>query len=338
MSTPIRFKHKMVQFVWIPLLACTLALLYGMQPAYQGSTLGVVLNCAFLLLPVAVFIGYFSVLAYKWYSELGVSGRGIAVSGFVIALLAIAGCVMMGEFFQQERDIKIFDFATFWMATVEMRSVVETKPIHDVVALFLLRLSHEYTMVPAVPLALASYVFGQGYTGFCQSIYVLYYIPACVFVTLLAMRLAAIAGKSAGNRVLAFSVCLLLCVSNAPVAWPLMNGYVDIVGVLLLAIMMNLTLHWDGVTFSWRMVAALAILSLTTVLARRFFAFAVIGFFASFGIALLIDMVVSQRYSIARLGRLVVNMALIAAGASVLLFLLNRTIFQVFLGVNYSQA
>lgn len=318
-------------------IAIILGGIYLVQPRFQNTPAGAALNGAFIALIVGIFVYYCIKAAHGWLRELEFSRRDLIVLAVAALILIVAGCAALALFFRQEKDIKIYDFATFWINTVEVRSLIDHSSIHEAVASFRRAATLEYTFVSSVPLALASYVFGLHYTGYCQSIFVLYYLPACFFIAVLAMRLVRRAGRTTG-RSGALILCMCLCLLSVNAAWPLLNGYLDIIGVLLVMIMMNMTLDWDGTEFDWEKILGLALLSALTVLARRFFAFYVVGFFFSFGAALIIDMIVSQKYSLGRLGRLVGNLALIAAIASLTLALLNPALFQAFIGTDYAQA
>ncbi len=332
-------KNIRKSFNYIPLLAIAIILggIYLVQPHFQNSPVGAALNCASDALVRCVFVYYCIQAARGWLRELEFSRRDLFILAAVGLGLAVAGCVGLALFFSQEKDIKIYDFATFWINTVELRSLIDHSSIHEVVAAFRRTAALEYTYVPALPLALAGYVFGLHYMGYCQSIFVLYYLPACFFVSVLAMRLVRRAGKYT-SRSSALTLCLCLCLLSTGAAWPLLNGYVDIIGVFVIMVMMNMTLDWDGTEFEWRKILGLALLSTLAVLSRRFYAFYIIGFFFSFGAALLVDMIVSQRYSLRRLCRLAGTMALIAGTASLVFLLLNPALFRVFLGVDYAQA
>ena len=332
-------KNIRILSAFLPLLTIAVILggIYMVQPYFQNSFMGAVLNCAAIALILAVFAYYCIQATCVWLGELNFSSRDRIFLAIVGLIFVVAGCVALAHFFRQEKDIKIYDFATFWINTVELRSLIDHNSIHEVLATFRRTVAQEYTYVPALPLALASYVFGLHYTGYCQSIFVLYYLPACFFISVLAMRLARRAGKSTG-RSGALTLCLCICLLSVGAAWPLLNGYVDIIGVLLIMIMMNMTLDWDGTRFDWKIILGLALLSVLTVLSRRYYAFFIAGFFFSFGAALLAGMIVSQRYSLRRLGSLVGIMTLIAGTASLVFALLNSALFQVFLGTDYANA
>lgn len=184
-------------------------------------------------------------------------------------------------------------------------------------------------------MAAFTYLFGDGYFGYCFSIYTLYYVPACLFLSVFAMRLLKKA-HGASPRMLTLVVSLVAGVISVGFLHPLLDGYLDISGVLIAALMLNTVLHWDGTELRWKQLLCLSVLGLLLVLTRRWYAYYIIGFYLSFFIMLIVRMITERKFLVKKLGILLLNIGTVAAVGVLLAFLVNRDIFLQFFGTDYT--
>ena len=248
-------------------------------------------------------------------SELGYRGRDLVLREVAMLAVCTAGYVCLESYYSAEHDIKIYDFSVYWIRLIEDGQLIG-QSIPGYLARLLTSFSEEYTRLAVFPLIPASYILGLEFRDYCFAIFSVYYLPACFFLTILALRLSA-AARNVKPGPAAFAVCFCLCAFGVALLWPVMRGYLDVSGVLLAAVMLNYTLHWNGVDFDWKRNVALALLSFLLLFTRRWYAYYIVGFYFSFGLASLADMVLNRNFSVKKLGLLLLNMVMIAALACV---------------------
>lgn len=71
-----------------------------------------------------------------------------------------------------------------------------------------------------------------------------YCLPACLFLAIFALRLAASVNKQTATH-LAFVICFAACALCPVLIRPIVPGYADVVGVLVMAILPNYCRGWD---------------------------------------------------------------------------------------------
>lgn len=306
------------------------------QPNLSSGTLRLVLGVLFQWLMMAAGILLLGRYLLTLLKGLGYQKKELLLFAGVALLLCLAGLVFLYLYFSAERDIKVYDSITYWSRTLQGRSVLENS-IPQYLSDLRASLSTEYSYLIAFPLAAASYVFGSSFAGYCQSVFFAYYLPSCLFLAVLALRLVALSKKQAMGR-LAFIVCLAACVLCPVLLWPVVLGYADVAGVLLVALLLNVCFDWDGAAFTWKRNLLLAFLSLVLLLARRWYAYYIIGFNAALGITALVRMLAGKSFTLKKLGALAANFGMVAAMALLGIVALNRDIFTLFLGTDYAEA
>lgn len=323
----------------VPILCVCLVLVsvpvIFLQANQQNESARIVLANLFLCLllaPVVVLCGRY---AYKLMRELDYQKRDCYILIAFVVLFSAAAVVFFVTHYQAEQDIKVYDYSIYWRTMLSSRERIGAS-ITGYWAEFYTSLTAEYTHLAVIPLIPASYLLGTDYTGYCLSIFFVYYLPACTFLTILGLRIVTkVTGKAPGifAWMLGFGVCALCPVF----LWPLMHGYLDVAGVVIVAILLNYTLDWDGVQFSWKRNAILCLLSVVLLLTRRWYAYFIVGFYAAYGVTLLIDMVRKRKFLWKDIGFLALNMGSIAGAASLLILVISPEIFSLFLGRDYSS-
>lgn len=130
-----------------------------------------------------------------------------------LACVALAFCVIgllfIFFYFQAEQSIKTYDATTYWIRLLDTREFLENS-IPNYFLYLQQSLSQEYSSLIAFPLSLVSYVFGVEFTGYCQSVFLVYYLPTCFFLSILVMRLITAIRKEKAS-VLIFAVVFAFC-------------------------------------------------------------------------------------------------------------------------------
>lgn len=301
---------------------------------HPGSrlVLSVLFQCG--VLGIFVLLGVKMVLSYL--SELGYKIRGVIFLAAAYLFFCIAGLLFLHYYFLAEQDIKIYDSTVYWLASLDSQEMLANS-IPEYLLLFRNTLANEYGFLLAFPLSLAFHVFGDTFTAYCQSVFFVYYLPSCLFLSILAVRLVAKAQKRAPG-IPAFLAAFSLVALFPLLMWPVVLGYTDIGGVLFIAIILNYTLEWDGVEFSWRRNCVLVGLSVLLLLSRRWYAFYIVGFYTALFVFSFVRMLVERTFTARRFASLVASLAVIAGISTVVILLLNPNILTAFLGRDYAEA
>lgn len=331
-NTLARFPFFTACCVLIFLFALTALLQFFPETAPAGTVLtGVFAWAVLVLLLVAGALA-----AGTWLRELGYKNNDIVLLVTFLLIFALAGGVFISFFFSLEQEIKIYDSTVYWIKSIEDRSLLADSILRYVMHLRD-SLRYEYTNLAAFPLIPLSFVLGQEFSGYCLGVFLLYYLPACLFLTIFALRLTRLASREEPSR-LDFITCFCLCALSVSFFWPVMNGYLDVVGALLMALLLNATLDWDGVDFTLKRNLTLAALSLLLLLTRRWYAYFIVGFYASFALFAILNMAARRSFTPARLGYVILNPVLIAGVSALCILVLNPHIFAAFFGKNYAVA
>lgn len=328
-----RSRWKLIAYYALPAL---LIILFVVQPNLPGETGRTIVANVFLGIILALLITLMVVFVRRFFKELGYGSREYRIVGISMLVLLVAGTLFFFLYFRGERDIKVYDFSAYWIRVLEARGMAADS-LTELFRSTISSLSSDYTYVAALPLVPLSYLFGTQYFGYVLSIFFAYLLPACLFLSLYAMRLVRKAREQSPS-VVTLVACTVFGAVFPGMLWPIMNGYLDVCGVLIIALMLNVTLHWNGSVFSWKHIAALTALSVLLLLARRWYAYYIVGFYLGLAVDLIFSMIRRRRFSLVAVRNFVLNMGLIAAISSAFILIVNRSVFTAFFGVDYSSA
>ena len=317
-------------------LALLLVVVAGIQPHLSEGTLRVALSDLFLWLVVAFPTVAAGLQARDWLREVGYSKGQRTLLWLFLGAVYIIGFVFVSHFFSAEEDIRVYDSTVYWIKVIGDRQIAS-----ESIPAYLLHLrtmfAQEYNNLAALPLIPLTRLLGVGFAGYCLSILFVYYLPACLFLTIFILRLAKLArGKIPGAAV--FMACFCLCALCVSFFWPVMNGYLDVCGVLVFALLLNAAFHWDCTEFSAGKNLALAALTLVLALSRRWYAFNIVGFYLAFAVVALPGLLATPGKTGKRLGTIFLNMAMIAGVCSVCFLVINPSLFSLFLSSRYATA
>ncbi len=306
------------------------------QYLLPAGILRLVLGDLFLWLVTAAAILGAGVWARRWLNELGMQRRELLWTLLLFCFIYIAGYIFVHIFFAAEQDIKVYDSTQYWTAVI-----TDQKMVSESIPAYLIHLretfSREYNNLAALPLIPLTRLLGTDFAGYCLSILFIYYLPACLFLSIFILRLFKRARGSTPGAA-AFIPCLCLCALSVAFLWPVMNGYLDVVGALLFALLLNATLDWDCTIFTFPSALCFAGLTLLLVLSRRWYAFNVAGIYFSFGVVTTLGMLARREFTLAKFGGILLNMAAIAAVCVLCFALINPALFTLFLGGDYATA
>jgi hypothetical protein len=204
------------------------------------------------------------------------NGRFWIWAAFAAAASAFAAC-----FVSLENTVYHWDYATYWQKVVDIVETLGVRPLYPILKLFYSVRMSDYNDLPAWPVLPFGLLFGTGRLSYVLSILNVYALPcAACFAWLALDRRPRSNGLSAAEQAAAALVFFL-----NPFVWdPVLNGYLDIGGLLLVNIALGL--FWSMPLSEKRPLKSLVLMALAlaaAVLFRRWYAFWVESFFVVTG-------------------------------------------------------
>ena len=256
------------------------------------------------------------------------------IVGLTVSLL-IAGAVFVLIFLANDQEIKQYDSTVYWIKIVEACQHFSDEPSR-----FIRRvrnsLAGEYSdlaMLPLIPICL---LMGNSFCGFGLSIYIIYYIPFCLLVALYVARIVylIIPTKAKVSFVIAICASIML----VPMTYPLLCGYVDIVGLVIALLLMHLSLNTRLWNASISDCIYYIILSVLLVFARRWYSFFIVAFYFSIGIEWILEQIRCRRIDYKSFLYLIRNLTGIALMSALLMVALSPDSLKMLLRSDYSLA
>lgn len=309
----------------------------------------VVVCCAVLqkILPatasIAAWLAWLTIMAgYVWvfwyatrdfWKSFSVKTRFLFTGG--IALTGLLGSAAVIWYLGQEDTIRQYDSTVYWTHFINWNSQFFVD-ISTAFAELKKSLSAEYTLLPALlPTPLARLGDFQ-FTAFVLSNHWVYQIPAMLATAIFAERCIARTQNTALQAGRAFGMFVVCYLFGGPFVY-LLDGYVDSVGLLWIALMLNVTFENPLKRFSIEQCLYLTLVSVLLLLSRRWYAFYIVGFYMAFGVEFVVRWVITRRFDRKYFSALCGMLITIAGLSSLCIVLLNPQVFTLFLANNYSE-
>lgn len=250
-------------------------------------------------------------------------------------MMAVAATVGMFVIFflGMEETIKQYDETVYWIKSIHMSDSMYTNML-DGLRDIRQTLSAEYGNLPVLLFAPFIRYFGKNNIAFCSFIYIVYGIPAISLMILYISRVI----KKCRLENKCEDILVYMSFLCPAMLYPILSGYVDVIGIVLMGILLNISLDWDYSRFTVRKDMELALVSMVLLFSRRWYAFYIVGFYFSFAIEEVVVQIIEKKRSLQRMKYLMMNLIFIAGVSCFLIFIFNKEVFQVFLGGNYAEA
>lgn len=248
--------------------------------------------------------------------------------------LLIAGGVFVWAFLSNDQEIKQYDSTVYWIKVIEACDYLSASPVE-----FLIwvrnSLAGEYSNIAALPL-IPIYILFQSFCGFGISIYVVYYVPMCLLAALYVSRI--ISDCCQAKAKVAFIVTVGAGILMVPMIYPLLCGYVDVSGLVLILLLMHLSLNkklWDAKVLD---CVCYILLSILLVYTRRWYSFLIVAFYFSIGVEWLLLQIKNRKIDWKQFIRLMGRLIAIAATCALLMLMLSSDSLKMFFRGDYAIA
>ena len=283
---------------------------------------------------------WISVLLLTW-SCIRESVRKVHFSArqWLYALAGSSVCILLAGiylyfFLAQESTIKTYDFSLYWRKYI-VCSDLFYNDIHGGIVHLIHTLAEEYSDLSAILMLPFSRYLGRKFCQYVIWVYILYYVPFCILFALYILRLFR---NNMEVKPRHYIMSVLICIFSAPLLHPVLLGYVDVIGLVLIMLHLHLVFDNNLQRFEIKTCMLLAILSLSLLLARRWYAFWIVGFYFSFGFSFLIRSIKVRKIEWKKAGALFANLSMIAGCCLLWLAVVTPATLSMFLGNSYSKA
>lgn len=257
------------------------------------------------------------------------------IKWFAVAVAAIGG-MCIAFILGLEDTIKQYDATVYWMKAMDMNTGMYSNMWNTLMQIKE-TLSADYGNLPVVLFAPFFRYFGKSYLTFCCTTYLVYGIPGCFLLAVYSIRLLDKLESFELYKIYGY-IAIAVSFFSPAMLYPILTGYVDMVGVVWIGVLLNLSLEWQWDKILVKRSMLFAGVSLLLLFSRRWYAFWIVGFYLSIGICAIVKVICEKRRDYRKIGIVLINLAIIAGVSCMLIFALNKDVFGVFLGNKLSNA
>ncbi len=187
-----------------------------------------------------------------------------------IALLAILANIWVSTYIGQEHYVYHWDWSGYWLRFRDSSAAIISNPFKALVALVSSIRNEDYNLLPVWPLAPFGWLLGVNRSSYVMAVTTAYLVPAVMLFGWLIARLFAV--KSTWLPATA------VIVMSHPLWIPVLRGYPDVVGLLIIAALLHLHFSVRDLPSSVTRALLTAGLLCLMVVMRRWYAFWVVSF------------------------------------------------------------
>lgn len=200
-------------------------------------------------------------------------------------------CILLGLFFlygaifETNDLIKVWDHATYWLTTLGQKEALLTKTIGENLSDVYYSINHDdYNLLPSLLLQ-PFFMWSNGdFFHYGMAILTVGVIPAYILYVLLYRKIYK-EKKSNWKYLLLFLIPFL----TTPLIYgSVLDGYLDIIGVIPILIIFYYTYGYDFETFDLKRTIILALCFLFTIILRRYYVYFTVSYFISIAIVYII--------------------------------------------------
>lgn len=257
--------------VRLSLIALLIILFLDSSALFHGYRLVSVAACSLslwsyyaLILSLLEYSGFFSVLD-------SIQIKSLLIFIGILALLAVP----LYFYISESRTIRYWDNGMYWYSVLEFMPSINNSVREALNNVYQSILSSDYNLLPSLLIALPMMSF-RSYAAFVVVNYIFFCIPSLLMMACFLFRIVSLTDISQKHARYVYISTLLF----APVMVPVLLGFIDICCIFPLV---SLYFAATNVSFLERNVIPailIGLVSLLVVLLRRYFAYAVIGFYA----------------------------------------------------------
>jgi len=176
----------------------------------------------------------------------------------------------------REKYIYYWDYSGYWTLAIDMSKRLFESPIEAMQMLYYSINYDEYNRLLPILIAVPMKFLGNSFLAYTLITYMFFGCPAIFLIALTIEKYT----RKILNRKISLKIAIICTATMPLVLHPILNGYIDIGGVLTLSALTYISLDLNWEKFDIKQCFCMAILLLLTLFQRRYYAFAVIGYVA----------------------------------------------------------
>lgn len=251
----------------------------------------------------------------------------------IIVLVCAFQMLFISNFIHSERDIKTYDSTVYWIKDIQVSEQMYGNIRETLKTVFNTIETQEYNNLASVFAVPIIFYWGNSFLKFICSNYLFFYLPFCLSLALYVMRLT----KKESEKGNVFILSFLISTFSVILFWPLINGFLDSIGLFIISLLLHVTYDWDYQQVDIKKIIFLSGLSLLLLFSRRWYAFFIVGFYSAFGVEFVIEQINRKKISMEQLKNFIINMVMIAGLSSLIILIFFPGLFGLFFK-NYGDA
>lgn len=193
-------------------------------------------------------------------------------------------------YLKNENTIKTWDRSCYWTTLIRQRGYINTEGIKDNIMRIYNSINYDdYNLLPSTILMPVYLLLDNSYLSYIMSVVLLYLIPLMIVAYLLFKKKC---DKTSLISCILFMVPILFSVQ---LHYPIMSGYLDIVGVLLAFSIIYNNYGYDFKKLDLKKNIISAVLICVLAVIRRYYLFFVVGYFGALFITYLVNDVILKK-------------------------------------------
>lgn len=183
-------------------------------------------------------------------------------------------------YLKRERYIYFWDYSNYHILYRQLGAKLVREPFDAIGSVVTSVRENEYNTLPSLLQMPFYLLFGSSRRTFILSVVIIFAFPAIILFTLLMRKMHGPVSDERNRDGIALTFITLAVIALAPPMWlPLLQGYVDVVGLNVIFIFLILYFRRDLDEQKTRHAVALGLLLSLLILLRRWYAYWVVGFF-----------------------------------------------------------
>jgi hypothetical protein len=233
------------------------------------------------LLPILIYLLLFLSYTYIIYNYSKELLKSLFKADEKIYNIAYGICLllpglMLLYLLRGEQNIYMWDYSAYWVKSIEFTNHFAEHPIKTIWDIIRSVNYEEYNSTPNILLGPANTLLGLNFNEYVFSVYLIYYLPFALVIS----NTIFLATPGVNNRlkpilplfILLFTPCLI----------PLRFGFIDMVGLMYIAIILCVLVRSDYFrTIQYKQAAISGLLLLLLIFSRRWYAFWFVAFYVA---------------------------------------------------------
>lgn len=208
---------------------------------------------------------------------------------YLILLVVCTGFVF--AWVSREQFVYYWDYGGYWTLSISAAQSMFRDPVSTLHTLMVSINQDDYNFFLPVLISLPMKLLGSRFISYVLIVTALFACPAIFCIALGARRYATANGAKTVPLWLYIAAVALLPAILAPV----LDGFTDVAGLLTLSLLIGLALQFNWGKYDPKRCLLIALFLVLTLIQRRYFAFAVVGYILGLCVHFLVSLLLAEK-------------------------------------------